>query len=130
MLSAGHRHACFIRTNGTAAAHGLNLAGQCNIPVLPLGRRYEQVSCGGQHTLLLRDDGTVAACGDDSAYQILRLSEGEAYSQVSAGQKFSLLLTRNGIVHASGENESGQCDIPPLEAGVLYTADEAGNCHS
>ena len=43
---------------------GLNECGQCDIPLLPSGTKYVGVACGNSHTILVRDDGGAAICGE------------------------------------------------------------------
>jgi len=82
---------------------------------------------GKQHTVLLRSDGTVVACGsnDDGQCNIPPLDEGLAYSHVSAGGDHTVLLRSDGAVVACGDNGYhngiGQCSIPPLNEGLSYS---------
>ena len=59
-------------------------SGQCNIPPLDEGSaQCTQVSAGGDHTVLLRSDGRVVACGTNHHGQcnILRLDTGGFHQQ-------------------------------------------------
>ena len=66
--------------------------GQCDIPMLDEGLTYTQVAAGVLHSLLLRSDGTVVACGSNSKGQcnIPALDEGITYTQVAAGTLLSV----------------------------------------
>ncbi|CAK0901333.1 unnamed protein product [Prorocentrum cordatum] len=70
-------------SDGTAAACGLNFAGQCDVPALPAGLTYTQVAAGGGHTVLLRSDGTAAACGlnGDGQCDLPALPAGLTYTE-------------------------------------------------
>ena len=48
----------------------------------------------------------------------------------SAGQGHTVYLRDNGHVVASGHNSCGQCDIPTLNNGTLYTQVSAGSHHT
>lgn len=73
---------------------------------LPLG----SLAAGSYHTLFLRTDATVAACGDNSKGQC-NVGSWEDIIQVCAGAEHSLALRRDGTVLAVGSNEYGQCDV-------------------
>lgn len=47
------------------SAGGNNYNGQSDVPELQLGARYEQVSAGSEHTVLLRCDGMAVAFGSN-----------------------------------------------------------------
>eukprot|EP00438_Fugacium_kawagutii_P013631 Skav226742 [mRNA] locus=scaffold5056:58412:78202:+ [translate_table: standard] len=87
---------------------------------------------GHFHTVLLRSDGSVVACGPNSEGQceIPTLDEGTSYTQVSAGNSHTVLLRSDGNVVACGANHSGQCDIPALEEGTWYIQVSAGDAHT
>merc|ERR1712232_187743 len=97
-----------------------------------MGRRADKVVAGGQHSLLLKSDGTVVACGDNTYGQcnIPVLDEGLTYSQVAAGRRHSLLLTSDGTVAACGENNQGQCNILVLDEGLTYSQVAASGDYS
>jgi len=75
---------------------------------------YSQVACGSYHTVLLRSDGSVVACGDNLVGQcsIPRLEGGMTYLQVAAGHlAHTVLLRSDGDALAIGQNTSGECSI-------------------
>ena len=96
------------------------------------GLSYTQVSAGGAHTVLLRSDGSVVACGANNWGQcnIPPLDEGLSYTQVSAGSFQTVLLRSDGSVVAFGASHEGQCKIPRLDDGVSYTQVSAGCGHT
>ncbi|CAK9049098.1 E3 ISG15--protein ligase Herc6 [Durusdinium trenchii] len=110
----------------------MNSVGQCKIPPLKEGMSYNQVAAGCFHTVLLRSDGDVVACGSNSDGQcdIPPLEEGISYTQVSAGGSHTVLLRSDGNAVACGSNSDGQCDIPALEKGISYTQVSAGCFHT
>ena len=81
-----------------------------------------QVAAGGQHTLLLMDDGTVKAFGSNSHGQlgtgssmnVARLSIPtdipgvRRAKRVAAGRRHSLILLDGGTVLSFGSNTQGQ----------------------
>jgi len=96
------------------------------------GLSYTQVSAGGAHTVLLRSDGSVVACGANNWGQcnVPPLDEGLSYTQVSAGSFQTVLLRSDGSVVAFGASHEGQCKIPRLDDGVSYTQVSAGCGHT
>jgi hypothetical protein len=46
------------------------------------------------------------------------------------GDSHTVLLRSDGNAVACGNNEDGQCDIPPLDAGMSYTQVSAGGDHT
>ena len=90
------------------------------------------VVAGDFNAVLLRSDGSVVVCGDNSWGQcnIPPLDKGMSYIQVSAGSHHTVLLLSDGSAVACGWNNFGQCDIPPLDEGMSYTQVSAGCDHT
>ena len=88
--------------------------------------RIVDISCGHDHSLFLRDDGLVYACGSPQKGQIgdqfyhpekaekpyvaiyLFTSRENKCVKVQAGDGFSVFLTKNGQVHTCGEGNYGR----------------------
>ena len=77
------------------------------------------ISAGGHHTLILKTDGTLWGCGDNSYGQLgdgttisrtspVQISSMTNVQSVAAGSDYSLILKRDGILWACGNNGSGQ----------------------
>ena len=62
-FSAGVRRTVLLTSDDNAKAFGMNVCGQCNIPLSEEGIKFIQVSAGQDHTVLLRSDGHVVICG-------------------------------------------------------------------
>jgi len=123
-----------------AVASGSNTKGQCNIPALVGDITYTQVAAGDYHTVLLRSDGTVVACGQLSCHTLPKemphgheqcdipaLDGNLKYAQVAAGHFSALLLRSDGIAvsfnfdRIAGITRCDQVKIPALVGDLTYT---------
>lgn len=84
--------------------------------LMPEGR----VAAGRDHTVVLREDGTVAAYGDNT-YGQLDVSGWQNVTFVAAGARHTLGLTADGRVLACGDNTHQQTDVS-LFSGVKAIA--------
>ena len=60
-VCCGGFHTVIHKLDGTAVACGLNLHGQCALPMWPPDEKYKQVHAGYTHTGLLHQDGNQKA---------------------------------------------------------------------
>eukprot|EP00435_Cladocopium_sp_Y103_P028929 s186_g7.t1 len=123
-LCIGWRRSChWLKTQEPLAQES-----QC-WPQFPGGKDTPtMVSAGGYHTVLLRSDGRVVACGSNRCKQ--RSIPKGTYTQVSASSVHSVLLRSDGKAIAFGMNRDRQCNIPPLDKGMSYTQVSAGGQHT
>ena len=87
---------------------------------------HQTISSGEYHSLGLRRDGTVAACGSNGVGQC-NVDGWTGIVSVSAGRFHSLGLRRDGTVVACGLNDDGQCDV---DGWTDIVAVSAGWCRS
>src|SRR5262245_37104814 len=52
------------------------------------------------------------------------------FVDVACGVQHVLGIRTGGAVVAFGDNSSGQCDVPPLPAGIVYVQVTAGRSHA
>lgn len=79
------------------------------------------VDVGFFHTVALKKDGTVLACGDDSFGQC-GVGEWRRVKAVCAGAYHTAALFEDGTVAAVGRNDEGQCETLEWRGVVAITA--------
>ena len=101
---------------------GHNANGECDVPPLPRGLRYERVYASWWHTALLRSDGEVFAQGDNSRgmCSIPALPFGVTYTDVALADWHTALLRSDGEVVFCGDDIGGLLVVPPLPPGMRY----------
>jgi alpha-tubulin suppressor-like RCC1 family protein len=138
-VSAGGRYSLFLKSDGTVFACGHNADGQLGvtsvttdttsrfIPTQVLNiSGIAQIAASSSHSLFLKSDGTVFACGTNGSgqlgvtsvttdtakriipTQVLNIS---GITQIAAGANHSLFLRSNGAVFACGNNNIGQLGV-------------------
>ncbi len=121
-VAAGGGHSLALTAEGTVVAWGLNDFGEAVVPAGLAG--CVAITAGVSQSAAVTSDGRVVTWGradpaPDSLADVVALS--------GTGTHY-LALTSAGLVQAWGSNDCGECDIPPLLAGV--TAIAAGYGHS
>lgn len=128
-VSAGWSHSAVVKKDGTLWTWGYNSYGQLGqssgLLSIPLPTQVtnmsgvRMVACGHEHTLALKQNGTVWACGLNGSGQVGNGGNNPAGSfvqvsglsnivQVSSGYTHSMALKSDGTVWAWGGNGSGQ----------------------
>lgn len=135
-MSCGLRHSAIITTDGGLLVAGTGEKGQLGIGddfddnnYLSLSRVPElnnviSVASGQNHTVVLRENGTVLSWGCNKFGQLgvntnfsisfvpLEVFSNEALTNVYAGWTHSVALTSNGDIFTWGRNQSGQLGAP------------------
>lgn len=123
-------HSLLLKSDGSVIAFGYNLSGQFGNGSInqefqgyewPIQMEIENVktiSAGGNHSVLLKADGTAWACGQNSYGQLGNGTTTEKYiavkidlesvKNISAGNNHTVLLKTDGTAWACGLNEYGQ----------------------
>jgi probable HAF family extracellular repeat protein len=132
-IAAGYNHSLAVKNDGTVWAWGNNIAGQLGNGTTTNSSTPAQVldvsgvaisgavavAGGNAHSLVLKNDGTVWAWGDNSYGELgngtgvgsttpVQVSDLAGMSAISAGLIQSLAGRSDGTVWAWGENEYGQ----------------------
>ena len=120
-VSAGGRHTCGVRSNGSVACWGSNADGRATPPA----GSFLSVSARHNHTCGLRSDGSVACWGDDFAGEAT--PPAGSFLSVSAGWLFTCGVRSNGSVSCWGWNERGEA-TPPAGSFLSVNAGEGHTC--
>ncbi len=159
-VAGGGDHSLFVKNDGTAWACGYNVAGQLgdgtttlykSTPVQVSGLTgITSVAAGEYHSLFLKNDGSVWACGNNSSGQLgdgttvdkstpVQVSGLTGITAVAGGERHSLFVKNDGTVWACGKNWDGQLgdgsgtnkSTPVQVSGLTgITAVAAGEYHS
>ncbi|MFT7542982.1 MAG: hypothetical protein ACI9K5_003964, partial [Gammaproteobacteria bacterium] len=126
-ISAGATHTLALRSDGSVEAWGSNYSGESDVPALPAGLSFVEVSAGGNiytggFSVARLSDGSAVAWGAswDGQLNVPALPSGLSYVEVEAGLAHGLARRSDGTVVGWGSNMCGECDIPVLPAGVSY----------
>ena len=108
------------------ACWGSNGNGQCNAPA-GLGT-VTSVAAGYDHTVVLKQDGTVACWGNNDFGQCNVPAGLGTVTSVAAGDYHTVALKQDGTVACWGYNYYGQCNVPAGLGAVQSVA--AGSYHT
>jgi alpha-tubulin suppressor-like RCC1 family protein len=159
-VSAGVIHTLAIRSDGRLLVWGNNFDGQLgcggfpwtsNAPIMITQKEFlwSQISAGDYHSLALRDDGTLWACGRNDVgqlgdgtfqYKVNLFQIGtDTWQTMSAGGNYNIALKQDGTLWAWGDNTSGQLgtgldsnEAIPVKVGAdndWYPMISAGESH-
>ena len=113
MIAAGNYHSVYLYPNGTVFAVGSNRLSEYDNREtrLDVSEWTDIIAISASsHTVGLKSDGTVVACGVNR-YGQCDLPGWTDIVAISAGDDHTVGLRRDGTVVAKGNNESGQCDV-------------------
>ena len=112
-ISVGDYHTLGLRADGSFYATGWNTYGQADaakLANLAGGRKAVALAAGYEHTVMLFDDGTVAALGRNDFGQC-NVSGWTDVIAIWAGTEHTVGLCSDGTLVATGQNIEGQCNI-------------------
>lgn len=143
-VSAGYSHSLFLKADGTVWSCGSNVYGELGIGGTNNSNQLNLVQVSGLtniiaiaagksntcHSLFLKNDGTVWACGYNANGQLgdgtttnrfapVQVSGLSNVILIKAGTGHSLFLKNDGTVWACGENQYGQAGNGAITADVL-----------
>lgn len=125
-VSAGFRHTCALKADGTVVCWGDNTYGQADVPAGLTS--VAQVIAGGSHTCALKAEGIVA-CWGSNFYGESTVPAGLAsVTQVSGSWFHTCALKTDATVVCWGWNGQGQTSVPAGLASVAQVS--AGTYHT
>ena len=114
-VTAGQKHTCGLRADGTIKCWGDNRHGQSNPPA----GQFTAVSAGNWYSCGLRAGGTIKCWGDNSQGQ-LNAPAGQ-FKTVSASNSYSCGLRAGGTIKCWGDNSQGQLNAPAEQFKTVST---------
>ena len=132
IISGGY-HGFVIKNDNTVWSCGYNGSGQLGLidtesratftQVTTRSDNVKYITCGFNHTLVIKNDGTLYVTGENGYGQLGVNETADRYSftQVPnltaniiaayAGEDFSIIIDDEGIVYGAGQNSSGQLGL-------------------
>ncbi|MBL9030511.1 MAG: hypothetical protein JNM80_02220 [Phycisphaerae bacterium] len=134
-VAAGNGFSFGLRENG--AIDGVGADASYQVSNRPTTGTWIAVSAGYDHGLALKNDGTLAAWGDNTYGQsevpideYVQASENVlTYTAIAAGEYFNLALRSDGTIFAWGHDDYGALNVPDNTAGT-YVQIAAGGHHA
>lgn len=130
-VASGFGHTLGLKTDGTVWGWGTNLDGQLGVgssisssssPIqIGTASNWSDISVGGQHSLLLKSNGTLWSCGYNNKGQLgignnsnvntpTQVGVENLWTSISCGVDFSAGI-KNNFLFTWGNNSSGQLGI-------------------
>ena len=113
-------HTVGLRSDGTVAAFGDNMCGQCDVSDW---RDIVAIAIGSYHTVGLRADGTVVAVGKNISGQC-NVSDWRDIIAIAAGDNYTIGLKTDGTVVHTDSDTYLQEDISEWKGIHAITADK------
>ena len=137
-VSCGERFTAAIKDNGTLWTWGENYNGQLgdettdnkSSPVQTIcgGTDWKQISCGDNHMIAIKNDGTCWTWGynaygqlgdettDDRSSPVQTVTYGTDWKQVDGGQDHSAAIKNDGTCWVWGDNGSGRLGLDDTDS--------------
>ena len=123
-LSAGWFHTCALKTDGSLACWGGDIAGA--VSATPPGADFAQVSAGANFTCAVRMDASLVCWGFNGAGQTVPPG-GTDFTRVSSGGSHACAFRTDGSLTCWGDNSHGEATPP---AGISFIQVTTGNSHT
>jgi hypothetical protein len=126
---SGLQNVLTVTTVSTTDIAGVLAWSDVDQTMVPAGlAEVAAIAAGDNHSVALKQDGTVVAWGDNSWGQTTVPAGLSGVFAVAAGFQFTVALKSDGTIAAWGFNWDGETDVPAGLAGVKAIA--AGGGHS
>ena len=139
----GENHTIILKNDGTLWGCGLNTSGQLGLGDTNNRATFTQITtntdniksvyCGASHTFILKNDGTLWGCGNNSygrlgtesvdnktAFTIIDSNPGNIKS-ICCGNDYTLILKNDGTLWGCGNNQYGQLGLGDTANKTIFT---------
>lgn len=141
-IACGYHHTFILKNDGSAWGCGLNTYGQLGLGddtqrntftkvTTNINNDVKQIACGDNHTFVLKNDGTVWACGYNGAGQLglnnnttkstfTKINANTNVKQIACGYTYTYILKNDGSVWATGYNTYGQLGVNDTSQRAIF----------
>ena len=136
-ISCGYNHTFILKNDGSIWGCGLNTYGQLGLGdtndrttftqvITNINNDIKQISCGYNHTFILKNDGSIWGCGlntygqlglgdvDDNVHstftQVITNINNDV-NQIACCYDFTFILKNDGSVYSCGRNDHGELGL-------------------
>ena len=142
-IYCGHYHTLILKNDGTLWGCGRNTEGQLGLGDTTNRKTFTEITtnadnvksvyCGGYHTFILENDGTLWGTGRNSNGQ-LGLGDGnnrttfteittnvDDIKTINCGEYYTFILKNDGTLWSCGENDYGQLGLGDKTSKTTFT---------
>ena len=144
-IACGANHTFILKKDGSVWSCGNNESGQLGLGdnndkisftkvTTNISNDVKQIACGYEHTVILKNDGSVWACGSSTYGQLGLGSSGSKTSftkvttnvnndikQVACGAYSTFIIKNDGSVWACGDNDGGRLGLSDTTKKTTFT---------
>ena len=142
-IYCGRNHTFILKNDDTLWGCGQNNYGQLGLgdntdrntftKITTNTDDIKSVYCGGYHTLILKNDGTLWGCGDNSCGQLglgntinrntftQITTNADNIKEICCGYNHTLILKNDGTLWSCGENDVGQLGLGDKTSKTTFT---------
>ena len=144
-ISCGKYHTFILKNDGSIYSCGYNNSGQLGLGdtsnkttftkvTTNINNDVKQIDCGNSHVFILKNDGSVWGCGDNSNSQLglNNINNKNNFTQVttninndvkhiSCGNSHTFIIKNDGSVWACGSNGNGQIGLGSASTKKTFT---------
>ena len=133
-IACGSLHTVILKNDGSVWSCGYNGKGQLGLSsytaqntftqvTTNINNDVKQITCGGEHTLILKNDGSVLGAGSSSSYELasstdskpsftLIANDVKKLGELSTGSSTTFIIKNDNSVWVRGHHYYGQAIVP------------------
>ena len=146
-IACGYNHTFILKNDGSVWSCGYNAHGQLGLGdttdrytftqvTTNINNDVEQIACGGGHTFILKNDGSIWSCGLNGNHQLgLNSTTTTTYksftqvttninndvNQIACGQYHTFIIKNDGSLWSCGYNSFGQLGLNDITQRTTFT---------